>query len=182
MFVPNSVNIYYSTLLFSHSVSASCTHVSGLLHALVSITQEPFAAASGMSETEDEETPLPITSFACAWKPPRKRKETNARISDLKIEKHVYGRVRKHNLNSIGDFDPRPIEFQGTLRSCLPTYLERVKGKALGISILSDPTTQIWSDCVSSRRPGLTNQGSALGKSVGFYQNSRSVRRNNQGS
>ena len=98
---------------------------------------------------EDEEAPLPITSYACQWKLPRKRKENNARISDLTFEKHVYGRVRKHHLNSIKDFDPRPPEFRGTLSARLPDFLMKVRGKALGISVLADSTSQIWSDDAS---------------------------------
>lgn len=138
-FVTFSVSLF-DCFVFYHRVSASCTHVSGLLHALVSISQEPFAAAMGVSETEDEEAPLPITSYACQWKLPRKRKESDARISDLTFKKHVYGRARKHNLNPIKDFDPRPPEFRGTLGSHLPDFLEKVRGKGLGISVLADPT------------------------------------------
>ena len=39
------------------------------------------------------------------------REKKVVRIADLTFEKHVYGRVRKHNLNPIKDFDPRPPEF-----------------------------------------------------------------------
>ena len=119
------------------------------MHALVSVSQEPFAATMGASELEDEEAPLPITSYACQWKPPRKRKESDARISDLTFEKHVYGRERKHHLNPIKDFDPRPSEFRGTLSARLPDFLQKVRGKALGISVLADPTSQVWSDDVT---------------------------------
>jgi hypothetical protein len=73
------------------------------LHALVSVSQEPFAATMGASEMEDDEAPLPITSYACQWKAPRKRKESDARISDLTFEKRIYGRERKHHLNPIKD-------------------------------------------------------------------------------
>lgn len=114
---------------------------------LVSISQEPFAATIGVSETEDEA--LPITSYVFRWKAPRKRKESNARISDITFEKHVYGHVRKHNLNPIKDFDPRPPEFRGTLSTRLPDFLKKVRGKALGISVLVDPTSQVWSDSVT---------------------------------
>lgn len=76
--------------------------------------------------------PLPITSYACQWKAPRKRKESDARIADLKFEKHVYGRVRKHQLDPIDDFDPRPPQFRGKLHSRLPDIFEKVTGKGLG--------------------------------------------------
>ena len=92
-----------------------------------------------MLSDPDEDPPLPITSYACQWKAPRKRKKSDARIADLKIEKHVYGRVRKHQLDPIDDFDPRPPEFRQKLQSRLHDFLEKVKGKGLGISVLSDP-------------------------------------------
>ena len=114
--------------------SPSCTHVSGLLHVLASITQVPFEAAV-LSDTDEEDPPLPITSYACQWKAPRKRKESDARIADLKFEKHVYGRVRKHQLDPIDDFDPRPPQFRGKLHSRLPDLFEKVTGKGLGISV-----------------------------------------------
>ena len=128
----------------------SCTHVSGLLHALVSITQVPFEATTGLSGTDDEDPPLPITSYACQWKAPHKRKESDARISDLTFEKHMYGRVRKYVMNPISDFDPRPTEFRGTLSRHLPDFLEKLRGKGLGISILADPSTQVWSGSIAT--------------------------------
>ena len=39
----------------------------------------------------DEDQPLPITSFACQWKQPKKRKETNLKISDADFSKHQFG-------------------------------------------------------------------------------------------
>ena len=109
----------------------------------MSISQEPLAATT--SEVEEEEASLPITSYACQWKAPRRRKESDARISDVTFEKHVYGRERKHHLIPIKDFDPRPPEFRGTLSARLPDFLQKVRGKALGISVLADPTSQVWS-------------------------------------
>ena len=135
--------------IYCHRVSTLCTRVSGPFHALVTISQEPLAATIGVSETEDEEAPLPITSYTCQWKPPHSRKESNTRISDLTFEKHVYGRVRKHNLDPIKDFDARPPELQGTLSSRLPYFLQKVRGKELKISVLADSTFQVWSDSVT---------------------------------
>ena len=125
--------------------SSSCTHISGLLHALVAVSRVPFQASVALSETNTEAAPLPVTSYTCQWKAPRKRKESSAKVSDVNFEKHVYGRVRKHVMNPIHDFDPRPPETRGTLSARLPDFLKKVKGKALGISIIADPSTQIWS-------------------------------------
>lgn len=57
--------------------------------------------------------------------------------------------MRKHTLNPIEDFDPRPPEFRGTLSLRLSDFLEKVRGKGLGISVLDDPTFQVWSDSVA---------------------------------
>ena len=138
------VNLQYSYSFLLCRESASCTHISGLLHALVSTSHAPFDPVH-ISQTDDEDTPLPITSFACQWKAPRKRKEADAKISDVTFEKHVYGRTKKHNTLPIHDFDPRPQETRGTLSSRLPKFLEKVKGQGLGISMIADASTQVWS-------------------------------------
>lgn len=67
----------------------------------------------------------------------------------MKFEKHVYGRTRKHELKSIANFDPRPHEFRGTLKESLPAFLDKVRGHNLGISVLLDPSMQVWPDAVS---------------------------------
>ena len=114
-----------------------------------------------LSDTDEEDPPLPITSYACQWKAPWKRKESDTRIADLKFEKHVYGHVRKHQLDPIDDFDPWPPQFRGKLHSCLPDLFKKVTGKGLGISVLSDPCTQVWSGVTSAESaielPGKQN-------------------------
>ena len=82
-------------LLFSpHRESASCTHVSGLLHALVALCPAQLSPPKDGNAEEDE--PLPITSFACQWKQPRKRKESTLPMSEAVFHKPVYGRQQKH--------------------------------------------------------------------------------------
>lgn len=76
-----------------------------LLHALVAITQEPFSQSQQDIEFEEEDPPLPITSYACQWVEPQKRKESIAKMSDTSFMKHVYGRKRKHDLAPISNFD-----------------------------------------------------------------------------
>ena len=62
------VGVFIFTL---HIKSASCTHVSALLHALVAMALPVTAFLSpGVIGDGDD---LPITSHACQWKPPRKR-------------------------------------------------------------------------------------------------------------
>ena len=68
--------------------SASCTHVSALLHGLLSIS--PRNCNSRSEDTEEDDT-LPCTSYLCQWKPPRKRKESCV------SEAHIWKR-KKTNL------------------------------------------------------------------------------------
>ena len=132
-------------------MSASCTHVSGLLHALVAMSPAevdrwvpcPGRVSDGDSECQD---PLPITSFMCQWKMPRKRKESTVQIADVTFQKHVYGRTRKHTLKPLSDFDPRPVEHQGTAPDQLKDFLTAVKGKGLGVSSLFDKDMRVWTD------------------------------------
>ena len=96
--------------------------------------------------------PTPSHHFLrLSWKAPRKRQKSDAKIADLKIEKYVYGHVRKHQLDPIDDFNPRPPEFRGKLQSHLHDFLEKVKGKGLGISVLSDLSTQWYYFCWINR-------------------------------
>ena len=67
--------------------SATCTHVSALLHALVAMT--PTHLKPGPSHRDVDED-LPVTSYPCQWKEPRKRKQSNLKISDARLEKHVW--------------------------------------------------------------------------------------------
>ena len=98
-----------------------------------------------ISDSESHEI-LPVTSFACQWNVPRKRKESSAKISDLTFKKHVYGCQRKHTLSSLSDFDPRPVEYKGTAPTLLQSFLASVKGRGLGVSVLFDKDTQVWTD------------------------------------
>ncbi len=92
-----------------------------------------LSAGGSLSGTDDEED-LPVTSFACQWKPPRKRKETALKFADANFEKHVYRRQRKHNWKPMKDFDPRPMEHRGTAPQLMEDFLRAVKGKGLGVS------------------------------------------------
>ena len=81
------------TISLLYRKSTSCTHVSGLLHALVAVGPVDFQAPPGASAIAEEL--LPVTSFACQWKPLRKRKEATLKMVDAKFDKHVYGRQKK---------------------------------------------------------------------------------------
>lgn len=89
-------------------MSASCTHISALLHALASLTPAVIGTGNGNDTSDEENTSLPITSHLCQWNVPKKRKESNLTVTEAAFKKHVYGRERKHELKSMADFDPRP--------------------------------------------------------------------------
>lgn len=57
-------------------------------------------------------------------------------VSDSVLHKHVYGHQIKHKLQSLNDFDPRPAEYRGTAPQLLQQFLNKVKGKRLGVSLL----------------------------------------------
>ena len=73
--------------------SASCTHVSALLHALVSMTTPQFQLRPTESPgtlLSDEEESQPVTSLPCQWKPPRKRKESTLPLAEASFAKHEF--------------------------------------------------------------------------------------------
>ena len=131
------------TLFILYSNSASCTHVSALLHALASMTANHTVQVP--TPVSDEEESAPITSYLCQWNVPHKRKESNMPISDAIFHKHVCGRQRKHELKPIEDFDPRPVDLRGKSKELLNTFLSKVRGQGLGVSLLFDEDCRCWS-------------------------------------
>ena len=85
-----------------------------------------------------EESVQPITSYLCKWNVPRKQKQSNLAISEATFRKHLYGRERKHDLKSMQDFDPRPVEMHGSATHPLKIFLDKVRGQDLGVSLLFD--------------------------------------------
>ena len=131
--------------LTSCSLSASCVHVSAVLHYLVGLKGHHFMTPSQQetsdSENEDDQQPLPVTSFQCQWKQPRKRKESNLRISEVALKKHQFG-PQKRKRDTIEEFDPRPIHLHDTAPTNLLTFLSSVRDlePKLGVSVLMDET------------------------------------------
>ncbi len=76
--------------------------------------------------------PLPVTSFACQWKPPRMRKESTAKITDIIFQKYVHGCTLKHNLKPLSEFDPRPVEHRGTAPDLLQKFITAVRARVSG--------------------------------------------------
>ena len=122
--------------------SASCTHVSALLHSLVAMTSKncqvhPELPTSALVD-RDIEWFTPLTSVLSSWNVPRSRKESNLQMSEAVFDKHVYQRSTKRKRKQVGDFDPRPEDYRGNAKSLLPALLDGVRGESLGISILFD--------------------------------------------
>ena len=110
----------------------------------MAVTPTRFPDHSSGGEDPEATEVLPVTSYACQWKPPRKRKESNLKISEARFEKHVYGKLKKRGLSSLEEFDPRPPEYRGTANSELSTFLGKVRGRGLGVSLLFDSSTRVW--------------------------------------
>ena len=79
--------MYYTCLLHCRK-SASCTHISALLHALVALTPQEIGQHAIDDNATDEA--LPVTSFICKWNAPRKRKDSNLPISEAVFQKDNY--------------------------------------------------------------------------------------------
>ena len=76
--------------------SASCTHVSALLHSLVAMTSKncqvyPKLPTSALVDGDIEQF-TPLTSVLSSWNVPRSRKESNLQMSEAVFEKYVYQR------------------------------------------------------------------------------------------
>ena len=131
-----------SSFCFLCRTSASCVHVSSLLHDLVVVTANNIQLHPSLPSTsvaDKEEETMPTTSFFCQWKVPKKRKESNQPISAITFEKHDYQKEKKSRLSLTKDFDPYPSECKGTAQNLLDSFLENVCGESLGVSVLFDP-------------------------------------------
>ena len=114
---------------FFRRMSASCTHVPALLHALVALCPSTYSTGSAPDGSDDEA--LPVTSYTCQWKVPSKRKDCTLPLSEIVFEKHSYGRQRKRSLKITEEFDPRPAEYHNTAKHLLQDFLGKVKEKGL---------------------------------------------------
>ena len=127
-------------LIVHYRKSASCTHVSAVLHAVCGMKQTFDLTPPNPTELDDDndEPSLPCTSQPCVWKEPRSRKESNLRVSDAVFEKHDYSKPVKRKIHQLNDYDPRPSQFKGAACGELPELLKKIKGNNLGVSLLLD--------------------------------------------
>ena len=80
-------------LIFKCRKSATCTHVSGLLNAMVSMVPAQFQASP--STTDDMESLLLITSYTCKWKAPKKRKESKMKCLRSYLKTFLWSLMQK---------------------------------------------------------------------------------------
>lgn len=97
-----------------------------------------MTAKNGSALPTCEENDMPVTSYLCQWKVPKKRKESNICMSTAVFEKHDYQKTKKRKVRHIEDFDPRPAECRNTAQSLLPALLNDVYDESLGVSFLFD--------------------------------------------
>ena len=116
---------------------------------------------------------VPVTSQACQWKQPRKRKESITPLAKVAFEKHVYGE-EKRKLKPLEDFDPRPVEFRGTVHTRLPALLEKIRGEHLCISLLFDEHFCYWDGANSVAEPALPNEAT-LRETVEAFKDSLAI-------
>ena len=128
----------YIIILFGglhyYRLSASCVHVSALLHALVHMCS---ADGSPYHDDTQDEGVVPVTSLACKWIQPRKQKEKVLKVSDAQFKRLQYSKPSKGG-TSLATFDPRPPEYRGNALQRLPGLLDQLKGS---FSLLFDPDT-----------------------------------------
>lgn len=70
-----------------------------------------------------------------------KKKESTLPMAEATFEKYVYGRQQKHPI-LYHQFDSRPEKYRETAPALLEEFLEKVKGKGLGVPLLKDKDTQ----------------------------------------
>lgn len=131
--------MYLAFLSFTYRKSASCTHVSAVLHALSGLQPAFFSLKPNLPPASIEDDDISVTSRPCQWKHPKKRKESTLRIAEATFVKHDYSKPTKRKVASVEEFDPRPPEFRGTASQRLPELLQELKHEHLCISLLYDP-------------------------------------------
>ena len=146
-----------------------------MLHALVALTTTGFQLHPALPSTslpDEENEVMPVTSYLCQWKVPKKRKESNLPMSAAVFEKHDYRKQKKRRVSLTEDFDPRPVDCRGNATSLLPALLDSVRGESLGVSLLFDP--QCCHQTIPVTRPGVPDT-SSLKETVSAFKESLKV-------
>jgi len=120
------------------STSASCIHISGVLHAISGLKQS-LELQPNLDDSLGDEDEVPCTSLPCTWVVPKNRKGSTQQISLAVFKKHDRDKPVKRPIAQLADFDPRPQKFRGNAKELVPELLKKVKGDHLGVSVLLDP-------------------------------------------
>lgn len=92
--------IYFHQYFYCRK-SASCTHVSAVLHALCALAPATFPVQATSASDEGDNDEVPVTSLPCQWKAPKKRKESVVPISEATFEKHDYAHPVKKSVRQL---------------------------------------------------------------------------------
>ena len=132
------------TIVFPHRLSASCVHVSAILHALVSLNPSCQPNPSVVILLEVNES-VPVTSLINSWKPLCKCKESvMMMMSELKFQKHMYGRLPKHQMSQLESYNSCPEKYLSIANAGLEIFLQATKGMGLCVSLLFDQSRWVW--------------------------------------
>ena len=73
-------------------------------------------------------------------------------------------------MDLLEDFDPRPSDCKGQATANLAAFMQKVKGRNLGVSLLLDPSTQVWTE-ETTETPTIVSTEQLL-KSVAAFKES----------
>ena len=82
----------------------------------------------------------------------------------------MYGPLRTKTMESTEDFDPRPLECRGQAVTNLATFMKKVKGRNLGVLLLLDPSTLVWTEKTSEAPTIISTE--QLRRSVAAFKES----------
>ena len=122
--------------------SASCTHISGLLHALSPPVMDNVCGSGSVSTSQDLFQSL-LSHASGMYHASERKVLQKFQTSHFRS---MYMAISAHTLRPLSDFDPRPIEHRGTAPASLQNFLATVKGKGLGVSLLLDKDTRVWTE------------------------------------
>ena len=91
-------------------------------------------------------------------------------MSKIAFEKHVYGREKRKSFTLLENFDPRPSQYKGQAANNLALFIEKVKGRNLGVSLLFDAASKLWADEDSVGTPTVITQEQLLNNISAFKE------------
>ena len=121
------------------SKSASCTHVSALLHALLCMSESELPMFKQPVTTENEEEVLPVTLYSCKWKVPKK---STLCMSEATFEKRVW--KGEEALAEVNTWRVWPMPTRAERHCRWAELIDKLHGKGLSISLSLDSKSRCW--------------------------------------